>query len=93
MLDSISVLILLIGLLVYQVANINLFRRLITLKSNLGIVAIGFYKIGIVKKPIFITFLANSFNSLVLFTLSALFLAVSPRALKMAPNLSLISFI
>ena len=55
--------------------NINLSKRLITLKSSLGIAAIGSYKIDIAKRPIFVISLANSFSSLVLFTLSALFLA------------------
>ena len=73
--------------------NINLFKRLITLKSSLGIAAIGFYKVGIAGRPIFITSSANSFGSLVLSTLSALSSAVLPWALKMAPNLSLISLI
>ena len=74
-------------------ANINLSRRLITLRSSLGIAAIGSYKVGTVGRPILITSLANSSSSLVLSTLSALSLAVSPRALKTAPNLSLISLI
>ena len=56
--------------------NISLSGRLITLKSNLEIVAIGFYKEGIAGRPIFITSLANSFSSLVLSTLSTLSLAV-----------------
>ena len=66
----------LIGLLVRWVANINLSGRLITLRSSLGIVAIGFYKVGTVKRPILIISLANIFSSLVLFILSALFLVV-----------------
>ena len=86
-------LILLIGLLVRQAVNINLFKRLITLKSNSGTVAIGSYKVGIVGRPILITSLANSSGSLVLSTLSTLSLAVSPRALKEALNSSLISSI
>ena len=74
-------------------ANINLSRRLITLRSSLGIAAIGSYKVGIVGRPILITSLANSSSSLVLSTLSALSLAVLLRALKIAPNSSLISLI
>jgi len=70
------------------VANINLSRRLITLRSSLGIVAIGSYKVGTVGRPILITSLANSSSSLVLSTLSTLSLAVLLRALKTAPNLS-----
>jgi len=66
----------LIGLLTRQVVNINLFKRLITLKSSLGIAAIGFYKVGTAEKPIFITFSTNSFNNLVLSILSALSLVV-----------------
>ena len=66
----------LIGSPVRQVVNINSFRRLITLRFSLGIVAIGSYKVGIVGRPIFITSLADSFGSLVLSTLSALSLAV-----------------
>ena len=69
-------------------ANINLSRRLITLRSSLGIVAIGSYKVGTVGRPILITSLANSSSSLVLSTLSTLSLAVLLRALKTAPNLS-----
>ena len=57
-------------------ANINLFRRLLTLRFNLGIVAIGSHKVGIVGRLIFIISLADSFGSLVLSTLSALSLAV-----------------
>ena len=74
-------------------ANINLSGRLITLRSSLGIVAIGSYKVGTVKRPILIISLANSFGSLDLSTLSALFLAVLLWALKTAFNLSLISSI
>ena len=37
---------------------------------------IGFYIIGMVKKPILITSLTNNFSNLVLFTLSALSLVV-----------------
>jgi hypothetical protein len=58
------------------VANINLSRRLITLRSNLGIAAIGSYKVGIVERPILITSLANSSSSLVLSTLFTLSLVV-----------------
>jgi len=75
------------------VANINLSRRLITLRSSLGIVAIGSHKVGTVERPILITSLANSSGSLVLSTSSALSLVVLPRALKTASNLSLISSI
>jgi len=57
--------------------NINLSRRLITLRSSLGIAAIGFYEVGIAGRPILITSSADSSSSLVLSTLSALFLAVS----------------
>ena len=71
-------------------ANINLFRRLITLKSSLGIVVIGSYIVEIAGRPIFTTSLADSSGNLVLFTLFALFLAVLLWALKMAFNLSLI---
>jgi len=49
-----------------RAANINLFGRLITLKSSLGTVAIGFYEVGTVKKPILITPLADSSGSSVL---------------------------
>ena len=73
---------LLIGLLARQAANINLTRRLITLKSSLGTAAIGFYKVGTAERPICVTSLANSSGSLVLSALSALSLAVSPWALK-----------
>ena len=83
----------LIGLLVRRAANISLARRLITLKSNLEIAAIGSYKKNIVERPIFITSLANSSSSLVLSTSSASSSVVLPRALKTAPNSSLISFI
>ena len=55
--------------------------------------AIGFYKVGKAERPILITSSANSSSSLVLSTLSALSLAVLLRALKTAPNLSLISLI
>jgi len=72
------VLILLIGLLVRRAANINLFRRLITLRSSLGTAAIGSYKVGTAERPIFITSLANSSGNLVLFILSALSLVVLP---------------
>jgi len=84
---------LLIGSLARQAANINLFRRLITLRSSLGIAAISSYKVGIAKRPIFITSSANSSSSLVLSTLFTLSLAVLPRALKEASNSSLISSI
>jgi len=83
----------LIGLLARRAANINSFRRLITLRSSLGTAAIGSYKVGIAGRPILITSLANSSGSLVLSTLFTLSLAVSPRALKTALNLSLISSI
>ena len=65
-------------------ANIKSSKRLITIKFSLGIAAIGSHKIGIVKRPIFITSLADSSGSSVLSTLSALSLAVSPWALKEA---------
>jgi len=81
------------GLLARRVANINLSRRLITLRSSLGIAAIGSYKVGIVGRPILITSSTNSSSSLVLSTLSTLSLAVLLRALKTAPNSSLISSI
>ena len=68
--------------------NINLYKRLTTLKSNLKTTAINSYKVGTVKKPIFITSLANNSSSSVLFTLSALSLAVLPWALKTAFNSS-----
>ena len=84
---------LLIGLLVRRAANINLSRKLITLRSSLGIAAIGSYKVGTAERPILITSLANSSSSLVLSTLSTLSLVVSPRALKEASNSSLISSI
>ena len=84
---------LLIGLPAHQVANINLFRKLITLKSSLGIAAIGFYKIGTVKRPILVTSSTNSFSSLILSTLFILSLVILPQASKTAPNLSLISLI
>jgi hypothetical protein len=83
----------LIGLLARQAANINLSRRLITLRSSLGTAAIGSYKVGTAGRPILITSLANSSSSLVLSTLSTLSLVVLPRALKTAPNSSLISSI
>ena len=57
-------------------ANINSFRRLITLKFSLGTAAIGFYVVGIAKRSIFATSSANSSGNLVLSTLSALSLAV-----------------
>jgi len=63
----------LIGLLVCQVVNINLFGRLIILKFSLGIAAIGSYKIGTAGKPIFITSSANSSGSSVSSTLQYLF--------------------
>jgi len=63
---------LLISLLARQAVNINLSRRLITLRSSLGIAAIGFYIIGTVGRPILITSLANSSSNLVLSTLSTL---------------------
>ena len=66
----------LIGLLAYQAPNINSLGKLITLKSSLGTAAIGFYIVGTVGRPIFATSSANSFSNLVLFTLSALSLAV-----------------
>ena len=81
------------GNLPYIIAICLYSQQLITLKSNLRIAAIGFYKIKIVKRPIFITFLVNSFSSLVLFTLFTLSLVVSPRALKIASNSFLIFFI
>jgi len=83
----------LIGLLARRAANINSFGRLITLRSSLGIAAIGSYKVRIVGRPILMTSLADSSGSLVLSTLSTLSSAVSPRASKTAPNLSLISSI
>jgi len=83
----------LIGSLVRQAANINLSRRLITLKSSSEIAAIGSYKVGTVKRPIFVTSSANSFSSSVLSTSSALSLVVLLQALKTAPNSSLISLI
>ena len=71
----------------------NLFKRLLILKFNLGIVAIGFYKVETAKRPIFINFLFNSFSSLILYILLFLFLVVLLQALKIALSLSLISFI
>jgi hypothetical protein len=71
----------------------NLSKKLITLKSSLGIAAIGSYEVGTAERPILITSSANSSGSLVLSTLSALSLVVLPRALKEAPNSSLISSI
>ena len=71
----------------------NLSRTLITLRSSLRIAAIGSYKVGTVGRPILVTSLANSSSSLVLSILSALSLAVLPRALKTAPNSSLIFLI
>ena len=53
----------------------------------------GSYKVKIVKRPIFITSLTDSFSSLVLFTLFILFLAILPQALKIAFYSSLISLI
>ena len=82
---------LLIDLLVCQVANIKLFRRLITLKSNLGTAAIGSYIVGTVGRPILATSLANSSGNLALSTLSTLSLVALLQALKIAPTLSLIS--
>jgi len=82
---------LLIGSLARQAANINLSGRLITLKFNLGIAAIGSYKVGTAGRPIFITSSANNSGSSVLSTSSALSLAVSLRASKEAPNSSSIS--
>ena len=73
-------------------ANTNLFQRLITSNFNLGTAVIGFYKIGIAGKPIFITSPANSFSSLV-FSTSVLSSAILLQALKTAFNLSLISLI
>ena len=67
---------LLIGLLARRVVNINLSRRLITLRSSLGIAAIDSYKVGTAGRAIFITSLANSSSSLVLSTLSVLSLVV-----------------
>jgi len=66
----------LISLLVRQAANINSFRKLITLRFNLGIVVIGSYKVGTAERPIFITSSTNNSSNLVLSTLSILFLAV-----------------
>jgi len=66
----------LINLLICQVVNINLSRRLIILRSSLGIAAIGFYKVGTAEKPILITFSTNSSSSLVLFTSSILSLII-----------------
>ena len=71
-----SILTLLIGLLARRAANINISSRLITLRSSLGIVIIGSYKVETAERPILITSLANSSSSLVLSTLSALSLAV-----------------
>ena len=65
-------------------ANINLFKKLITLRSSLGTAAIGSHKVGTAERPILITSLADSSGSSVLSTLSALSLAVSPWALKEA---------
>ena len=72
-------------------ANIKLSGKLIILKSNLGTAAIDSYIVGMVKRPIFVTFLANSSSNLALLTLSALSLTVLPQALKIAPTSSLIS--
>jgi len=66
----------------------NLPGRLITLRSSLGIAAIGSYKVRTVERPILITSLADSSSSLVLSTSSALSLAVLLYALKTALNLS-----
>ena len=68
-------LILLIGSLVRQAANINSLGRLITLRSSLGTAAIGSYVVGTVGRPILITSLANSSSNLALSTLSTLSLA------------------
>jgi len=68
---------LLIGLLVHQAVNNNSFRRLITLKFNLRIAAIGFYIVGTAKKSIRATSLANNFSSSVSSILSTLSLIVS----------------
>ena len=65
----------LIGLLVRRVANINSLGRLITLRSSLGMAAIGSYIVGTVGRPILITSLANSSSNLALSTLSTLSLA------------------
>jgi len=73
------------------VVNINSLGRLTVLKSSLGTAAIGFYVVGTVKRPIFLTFSANSSSNLVLSTLSTLSLVVLLRALKTAFTLSLIS--
>jgi len=56
----------------------NLSRRLITLKSNLGTAAIGFYIVETAEKPILTTFSANSFGNLVSSILFVLSLAVLP---------------
>ena len=53
----------LIGSLVRQAANINSSRRLIILRSNSRIAAIGFYEVGIAERPIFITSSADSSSS------------------------------
>ena len=83
----------LIGLPACQAANINLSRRLITLRSSSGTAAIGSYKVGTAGRPIFITSSANSSSSSVSSTLSASSSAVLPRALKTVLDLSLISSI
>ena len=88
-----STLTLLIGLLVRRVVNINLSRRLITLRSSLGTTAIDSYEVDIAGRPILVISSANSSSSLVLSTLSTLSLVALPRALKTAPNSSLISSI
>ena len=71
--------------------NINSLGRLITLRSSSGTAAIGSHVVEIVGRPIFITSLVNSSSNLALSTLFTLSLAALPRALKIAPTLSLIS--
>ena len=71
-------------------ADIKLFRRLISLRSSLGTAAIGSYIEGMVERPILIASSANSSGNLTLSTLFALSLAVLLRALKIAPSSSLI---
>ena len=66
----------LIGLLIRQVININLFGKLIILKSSLNIAAIGFHKVKTARRPIFITSLADNSSNSVSSTLSTLFLTV-----------------
>ena len=73
--------------------NISLSRRLITLKSNLGLAATGSYEVKIAERPIIITSSVNSSGTSVSSTLSALFLAVLPQTSKTAPNSSSISSI